>query len=197
MSEGIMYDNSSNSGQQTTLGELRHYFSGASLVHVSIDFQEKYLSCSNRQNISQAAWKTAALSGEFARMGLPNWWVYYQSKTGANDDFYAVAPAADDVVIPKTAMSAFAGSSIEEQLQRASIKALLISGISRDACVYRTVQDACQRGYKVFLIEDCITSSVEDNDDMANWYLEHMRQKGAVITSSAEILQVLMPTPCQ
>jgi len=184
-----------NPKKQAALEELKSHFNDASLVHVSIDFQEEFRSGANVSCIEDAAKKTAGLSHEFARICLPNWWIYFKNgNTPA--DFYAVEPANDDVVIGKTTTSAFAGSAINEKLQNKGFGALLVSGIYSSACVAGTVRDACQKGYKVFVMEDCVADYYSGKDS-AKGVLDRLREKGAVIISSDDVLRALAPAQHQ
>ena len=121
-------------------------------------------------------------------MNIPNWWVYFKKKTDEDHDFRIVKPAKGDVIIEKTEMSAFAGSNIDQQLQENNMKALLISGIYRSACVHETVLDACSKGYKVFIMSDCVEDSFKTDND---YNFEVMRKKGASIVKSEDVLRVL------
>jgi len=191
---------SSNQTQKTSLNhtkaealdKLRSHFNNASLVHVSIDFQSEYCKQGdNRLKIRIAAEKTARLSPEFKKMNIPNWWVYFKRPKPEGNEFYVVKPANDDVIISKNAVSAFKGSSINQQLEDNHFKALLISGIYKSACVYQTVRDACLEGYTVFVMKDCVADYFKDSkEDFST-----MLQEGAIIVSSNDVLRTLTPVP--
>jgi len=186
--------------EDSALEDLKNHFNNASLVHISIDFQKAY-SCSSpidrvfSCNVRGAAHKTADLSPQFAKINIPNWWITYRGdyddwKPG-DDDFFVVKPARDDLIIKKLAMSAFVGSWIlDEKLQDNGIKALLISGLYREQCVYETVKDACRKGYKVFVMEDCV-GGFSHKDKRKDF--EKMREEGAIIIKSEDVLRALAP----
>ncbi len=67
----------------------------------------------------------------------------------------AVAPADDEILIPKTASGIFNCTNIEYVLRNMGIEYVVIYGVCTDQCVETAVRDACDRGFLVTQVEDC------------------------------------------
>ena len=67
-----------------------------------------------------------------------------------------VAPQAGDVVVCKTAPSAFWGTPLIAELVRLGVDTLLVTGESTSGCVRATVVDAASHRFRVQVIEDCV-----------------------------------------
>ncbi|MBB2202786.1 isochorismatase family cysteine hydrolase [Gluconacetobacter tumulisoli] len=73
-----------------------------------------------------------------------------------------IAPADDDIVIPKTSSSVFISTNIDYVLRNLGIRSLIIVGCLTDQCVDSAVRDACDLGYLVTCVTDaCLTLSQE------------------------------------
>lgn len=73
-----------------------------------------------------------------------------------------VAPAGDEIVIPKTASGVFNATNIEYVLRNLGIEYLVVFGVLTDQCVESAIRDAADRGFLVTQIEDgCATYSEE------------------------------------
>jgi len=77
----------------------------------------------------------------------------------------AIAPTADEIIIPKTASSVFNATNIDYVLRNLEVDYLVIVGLLTDQCVESVVRDACDRGFLVTLVEDaCGTYSQQRHD---------------------------------
>jgi nicotinamidase-related amidase len=65
-----------------------------------------------------------------------------------------VAPLPGEPVIEKTVNSAFIGTDLKDQLDRAGITTLVIVGLTTDHCISTTTRMAGNLGYKTYLIAD-------------------------------------------
>src|SRR3974377_2041955 len=75
------------------------------------------------------------------------------------------APAADEILFPKTSSSVFISTNIDYVLRNLGIKYLIIAGCLTDQCVDSAVRDACDLGYLVTVPTDaCVTLSQERHD---------------------------------
>lgn len=73
-----------------------------------------------------------------------------------------VAPAEDEIVLPKTSSSVFISTNIDYVLRNLGIRHLAICGVLTDQCIESAVRDACDLGYLVTLVTDaCATMSEE------------------------------------
>ncbi|MGH7108222.1 MAG: isochorismatase family cysteine hydrolase [Acetobacteraceae bacterium] len=71
-----------------------------------------------------------------------------------------LAPAGDEIRIPKTSSSVFVSTHIHYVLGNLGVKYLILAGVLTDQCVDSAVRDACDLGYLVTLATDaCATLS--------------------------------------
>ncbi|MGC2461321.1 MAG: isochorismatase family cysteine hydrolase [Steroidobacteraceae bacterium] len=76
-----------------------------------------------------------------------------------------LAPAADEIVFPKTSSSVFISTNIDYVLRNLGTKYLIIAGCLTDQCVDSAVRDACDLGYLVTVPTDaCLSLSAERHD---------------------------------
>ena len=88
-----------------------------------------------------------------------------------------VAPAADEILLPKTASSAFNATNIEYVLRNLGVERLAIAGVLTDQCVESAVRDACDRGFLVTVIEDaCATLSAARHENSLGAMRGYCRQ---------------------
>jgi nicotinamidase-related amidase len=66
----------------------------------------------------------------------------------------ALHPAASDVVIHKSTVSAFNSSNLDGVLRNMGIECLVITGVVTDGCVDSTARDASDRGYDCVIVDD-------------------------------------------
>ena len=84
----------------------------------------------------------------------------------------ALAPAGDEIVIPKTSSSVFISTNIDYVLRNLATKYLIIAGVLTDQCVDSSVRDACDLGYLVTVPTDaCATLTAERHE----WSLRNNR----------------------
>jgi ureidoacrylate peracid hydrolase len=84
----------------------------------------------------------------------------------------AIAPAEDEIVIPKTSSSPFMSTSIDYVLRNLGVRSLIIAGILTDQCIDSAARDACDLGYLVTIATDaCATHSRERHE----WSLRNNR----------------------
>lgn len=77
----------------------------------------------------------------------------------------AIAPADDEIVLPKTSSSVFISTNIDYVLRNLGTRYLIIAGCLTDQCVDSAVRDACDLGYLVTVPTDaCVTLSAERHE---------------------------------
>jgi maleamate amidohydrolase len=74
-----------------------------------------------------------------------------------------VAPAPGDRVLRKRMASSFVGTPLEDELKEAGIDTLIVMGTSTSGCVRASVVDGIARGFRMFVVEDC----VEDRSELS------------------------------
>ena len=76
-----------------------------------------------------------------------------------------IAPAEDEIWLPKTSSSVFVSTHIDYILRNLGVKQLILSGIVTDQCVESAIRDACDLGYLVTQVTDaCATYTQECHD---------------------------------
>src|SRR3546814_10838043 len=66
----------------------------------------------------------------------------------------ALAPRADEILLPKTSSGVFNSTAIDYVLHNLGITHLVIAGIMTDQCVDMAVRDGADRGYLVTCVGD-------------------------------------------
>lgn len=93
----------------------------------------------------------------------------------------ALGPAADDIVITKHRVSAFAGTDLEMILRANEIRAVVLFGIATSGVVLSTLLEACDADYEAFVISDCCADS---NAELHQALVTHLfPRRGTVITA--------------
>ncbi|MGH3504042.1 MAG: isochorismatase family protein [Nocardioidaceae bacterium] len=72
-----------------------------------------------------------------------------------------VAPVPGEVVLRKSAPSAFWGTPLTGYLNQLAIDSLLVAGESTSGCVRASVVDACTYRYRVTVVEECVFDRTE------------------------------------
>jgi ureidoacrylate peracid hydrolase len=77
----------------------------------------------------------------------------------------AVAPLADEIVLPKTSSNVFMSTNIDYLLRNMARRQLIVAGFVTDQCVSSAIRDACDLGYLVTMPTDaCATYSAERHE---------------------------------
>ena len=66
-----------------------------------------------------------------------------------------LAPEAGETLVDKPGNGAFHATDLDQILRAASIRHLLITGVTTDVCVHSTLREANDRGYDCLVLEDC------------------------------------------
>ena len=67
----------------------------------------------------------------------------------------AVAPEAQDIVVTKKRVSAFAGSDLELVLRSMGVNHIILTGIATSGVVLSTLREAADKDFAITVIEDC------------------------------------------
>ncbi|NLY70350.1 MAG: hydrolase [Clostridiales bacterium] len=87
--------------------------------------------------------------------------------------------------IEKTSFSAMGEPEFEKELKRLGRKTIILTGIETHVCVQQTALDLIDKGYEVFLVEDCVSSrSINDK----KYAIKRMTQVGAICTTYEAVL---------
>lgn len=85
----------------------------------------------------------------------------------------------------RDAYSAFDGTELHSLLTERGVQRLFVGGLATDFCVRHTARDALRHGYNVSILEDAVRAIDPAGGKQA---IDELRQLGAVVTRSGEIL---------
>ncbi|MDA8107533.1 MAG: cysteine hydrolase family protein [Betaproteobacteria bacterium] len=135
-----------------------------------IDIQNDYFSGGRMEleGAEAAGTKAAAALVAFRARKLPVFHVRHLSvRPGATffipgtpgaEIHACVAPAAGEAVLEKNFPNSFRGTELDERLQRAGVRHLVVAGMMTHMCVDSSVRQAFDLGYRVSLLADgCAT----------------------------------------
>lgn len=98
-----------------------------------------------------------------------------------------VEPRAGDVILKKRTYDAFFNTGLEESLRKIETTELALTGVTTDICVQNSAAGAFFRGYKLFVISDCVASP---DDQKHKSSLEYMASiYGAKVITSEELVK--------
>lgn len=83
-------------------------------------------------------------------------------------------PEPDDYSVLKPKNSAFYATTLETLLLYLKAETLILTGISADACVLFTANDAYVRDYKLYIPEDCVVSAKPEHTHDALAYMQRV-----------------------
>lgn len=102
-----------------------------------------------------------------------------------------IAPAADDIMLPKKHPSAFFGTPLASYLIGLGVDTLIVTGCSTSGCVRSTVVDAFAYNFKVLVPYDAV---YDRSDTVHKVNLFDMGQKYADVLSTEDIVGLLSTT---
>lgn len=89
----------------------------------------------------------------------------------------AIAPAEDEIWLPKTSSSVFVSTHIDYILRNLGVRQLAIAGLLTDQCIESAIRDACDLGYLVTQVTDaCATLTQERHDNSLRAIKGYCRQ---------------------
>jgi ureidoacrylate peracid hydrolase len=100
-----------------------------------------------------------------------------------------LAPAGDEIVLPKTSSNVFISTNIDYLLRNMGKRQLVVAGFITDQCISSAVRDACDLGYLVTLPTDaCATYSADRHEQALSSLSGYCRQ-----LSTAALVAELAP----
>jgi ureidoacrylate peracid hydrolase len=72
--------------------------------------------------------------------------------------FFELTPASGEPVIDKHCFSAFIGTGLENRLQAAGTRTVILAGVQTNACIESSLRDAASLGFHVVVPADCVAS---------------------------------------
>jgi nicotinamidase-related amidase len=145
---------------------------GMRVIYVVVGFRPGYPEVSDRN----ATFSRLKASGVFAA-GAENAKIHP-----------AVAPLAEEIVVTKHRVSAFAGTDLDLLLRANGIGTLILTGIITSGVVLSTLSHAADADYRLLVVRDCCS----DGDNEAHRVLlEKVFPRQATITTAAELAQAI------
>jgi nicotinamidase-related amidase len=162
-----------------------------------------------RRNNPKAEEKVAELLAFWRELSLPLIFVKHNgtppsplSPGGEGNDFKEIIkPVPGEMIIEKTANSAFIGTSLHEILREKGIKQLVLVGLTTSHCVSSTARMAGNYGYNTFVVSDATATfdTVGLDGELFEAELVHritlanLNKEFATVLNTKEILELLSP----
>jgi nicotinamidase-related amidase len=147
---------------------------GMRIIHVQIGFRPN-LPEVNPRNLLMGAIKSS-----------PRHQQLFQGSSGAIHP--AVAPEANDVIITKHRVSAFAGTDLEMILRANDMDTLILFGIATSGVVLSTLLEAADADYRIVVIKDCCADL---DAELHSCLLDKLFPRQAHVLTAAEFLDHL------
>ena len=145
---------------------------GMRVIYVVVGFRPGYPEVSDRN----ATFNGLKASGAFA--------------TGAENTKIhpVVAPLAEEIVVTKHRVSAFAGTDLDLMLRANGIETLILAGIITSGVVLSTLSHAADADYRLLVVGDCCSDRDEETHRVL---LEKVFPRQATITTAAGFAQAI------
>jgi nicotinamidase-related amidase len=145
---------------------------GVRVIYVVVGFRPGYPEVSPRN----VAFAQARDSGRFA------------AGSAGTEIHPALAPLADEVVVVKHRVSAFAGTDLDMLLRANDIVTLVLAGISTSGVVTSTVRHAADADYRLVIVEDCCA---DPDAEVHRVLLEKVLARQATVVKVADVVTAL------
>jgi nicotinamidase-related amidase len=102
----------------------------------------------------------------------------------------ALAPSADDFIVPKHRWSAFHGTYLDTALRARGMDTVILAGGSTDVGIASTAFAARDLGYNLVIVSDACTSPEQDNHDQL---MRRIFPRMARVRTAAQVAAMLRP----
>ncbi len=102
-----------------------------------------------------------------------------------------LGPEADDIVVVKHRVSAFAGTDLQMVLRAKEIDTLVLFGIATSGVVLSTLLEACDADYRLIVISDCC---IDADAGLHACLMEKLFPRRAMIMTASQFLSGLPAT---
>jgi nicotinamidase-related amidase len=79
----------------------------------------------------------------------------------------ALAPAHDEIVLPKTSSSVFNSTNLDYLLRNIGIEDLFVTGFLTDQCIDHAIKDGADRGYYMTCVHDACAAETQARHEAA------------------------------
>lgn len=163
-------------------------FDEKDLVLVVIDLQDKLLKIINDRN--RIITNNKLLIRFFRGINAP---IIATKQIKLGDIMREIADELGDArIIEKETFSCFGSREFTDILGETRRKTLVITGIETHICILQTAVDGLNRGYRVVIPHDAVSSQVKSDHECA---LEYLRNKGADIIPAESLIYAIMESP--
>jgi len=100
----------------------------------------------------------------------------------------SVAPKADEVVVTKHRVSAFAGTDLDMILRANGIDTLILTGVATSGVVLSTLRHAADADYRLLVVGDCCS---DRDEEVHRVLLEKVFPRQALVVSAEAVAAVL------
>jgi nicotinamidase-related amidase len=147
---------------------------GMAVIHVQVGF---------RPGLPEVSSRNKLFAGVKAN---PQHQSFFQGASGAIHP--ALGPEANDLVVTKHRVSAFAGTDLEMLLRAKKIETLVMFGIATSGVVLSTLLEAGDADYRVVVIEDCCADL---DAEIHSALLKRLFPKRAEVLTADEFVKTL------
>ncbi|NOY12970.1 MAG: isochorismatase family protein [Deltaproteobacteria bacterium] len=149
-------------------------------VLIVIDVQERLVPAMNERVCGQVVSHINMLLEGFRAMQLPVI-ATEQYPRGLGNTIVELAAATEQVCIEKISFSCVGEPKFMAALEKTAAKQVVLVGMESHVCVYQTLIDLLDRGYRVHLVRDAICSRFKSDYQTA---IAMAVQMGAVLTTT-------------
>jgi nicotinamidase-related amidase len=165
------------SDQQDLLGRTASLLAaarkaGLAIIYIVVGFRSSYAEVSPR-NLSFSAIRQ---SGRFL------------ASDPGTAIHQAVAPTADEIIITKHRVSAFAGTDLDMILRAKGIEHLVLAGIATSGVVLSTTRHAADADYRITIVRDCCS---DRDDEVHRVLMEKIFPRQAAVVALSDLLDAL------
>ncbi len=95
-------------------------------------------------------------------------------------------------LIEKKTFSCFGNKDFIKMLEDSKKKTLILTGIETHICVLQTAMDALEKGYKVVVPYDAVSSQIRSDHE---WALRVLESEGVIVLPSESIVYSILRSP--
>lgn len=156
-------------------------------ILVAVDFQERLMPAMENKDVLENT--MVRLVKGIRALDVPVI-VTQQYTKGLGATIAPVAEALGEFEpIEKTTFSALGQPDFVEALEASGKKSVILTGIEAHICVQQTALELLERGYGVYVVQDCIASR-KGSDNLCSQ--QRMARAGAVLTTYEAVLYELL-----
>jgi biuret amidohydrolase len=103
----------------------------------------------------------------------------------------ALKPLPGEPIVDKPGYGAFHSTTMEQILRDRGIEDLIFTGVTTDVCVFSTLREAVDRGFRCLMLEDCTEAFVPEMRDATLTMIESEGGIFGWVSDSASLIESL------